>query len=103
MKMKSKPMTLQLQPSKMTCLITAFAMCLDVNVSDLMKAVGHNGTRVLFPELGDEFGQCGHSQQEIIDYCLRNGIKIVEIIPRPEVYHPNCLPRSYMSEEEINN
>lgn len=99
--MKSKTMSLQLQPSRHSCLATAFAMALDINVDDLIHDLGHDGSRLLFPELGP-FGVCGHHIQELLDYCLRNGIKVVTIDALPLSKYRGTEDRYYMSEEQTN-
>lgn len=99
--MKSKPMTLQLQPNKWSCLVTAFAMALDINVNDLIKSLGHDGSEIKFPELGER-GRRGHHTQEIVDLCIKNGIKVVLIEAAPLGRHVGVEDQFYLTNDEMN-
>ncbi len=99
--MKTKAMTLQLQPNRFTCLATAFAMALDVNVEDLIKGLGHDGSEILFPELGER-GQRGHHIQELFDYCLANSIRIVTIDAMPLSRYKDTEPKMFLSQDAMN-
>ncbi len=98
--MKTKEMTLQLQPNRWSCLATAFAMALDINVEDLIKDLGHDGSQILFPEL-DENGRAGHHIQEIMDYCLANSVRVVTIDAMPLSKYPGFEGRQYCSDEHL--
>ncbi len=97
--MKIKSMTLQLQPNSWSCLATAFAMALDVNVADLIKDLGHDGSEILFPEIN---GRRGHHIQELLDYCLANGVRVITIDALPLSKYHGTESKQYMSNEDIN-
>jgi len=46
-------MKLFVQPSRWSCLPTAFAMCCDVPPEKIFEIIGHDGSSILYPELPD--------------------------------------------------
>lgn len=81
-------MKLQKQPTNYTCLITCFAMFLDLTVEELMAKVGHDGSEILFPDVKNQTKYKGHSMDELIDYCLGVGLPIIQIAAQPMIKHP---------------
>lgn len=66
-------MILQRQPNRFTCLITACAMVLDVDVAQLIEEVGHDGS-------GE---QLGHHPQELLALveARHKALTVYELIP----------------------
>ena len=61
-----------------TCLVTSFAMVLEVQPAELILEIGHDGTEEWWP------GQMrGHHIQELIDCCVRRGRAVTYIDPNP--------------------
>lgn len=78
-------MQLQRQPNAYSCLVTSFAMCLDIPVQTLMAEVGHDGTEVIFPSLASPFANRGFHVQEMIDACMARGYAVTPIEPMPSL------------------
>lgn len=74
---------LQIQPNRATCLITSFAMLLDIPVQKLIEEIGHDGLEIKYPDLPKPRCYKGHHPQEIIDYCLEKDWFVTEIIANP--------------------
>ena len=61
-----------------TCLVTSFAMVLEVQPKELIIEIGHDGTDEWWP------GEMrGHHIAELIDCCLRRGRAVTFIDPNP--------------------
>ena len=41
-------------PNRWSCLPTSFAMVMDVDVQDLIHHIGHDGSEIEWPEIGDD-------------------------------------------------
>lgn len=81
-------MNLQKQRDNWTCYATAFAMALGLDVTELFKLIGHDGTSKLWPEIEDErFNRAGHHVQELIDVAYNLGVMIVRIDGCPAHQH----------------
>lgn len=70
-------MELQRQPNRFSCLITAYAMLLGVEVSRLIEEVGHDGS-------GEHLG---HHPQELLSLCeaRQRAITMYELIPHSQI------------------
>lgn len=79
-------MIIQSQPNKATCLITSFAMALDVPVAQLIKLVGHDGLEVL-----PEKVYRGHSIWEMQWICYQYHRTCYEFAGK----ETHCVGRSY--------
>ncbi len=66
-------MQLQRQPSNWSCFITAFAMCIDTPVADLIAEVGHDGSEIIWPELREPLNRRAWTLQELYTPCIRRG------------------------------
>jgi len=75
-------MDLQLQPKRL-CLPTAFAMALDMPVADLLVAVGHDGSDIIFPGVAEPLCRRSIHIQELIDIALARGFAVtpIELFP----------------------
>ena len=72
-------MQLQKQPSRWSCLPTAFAMALDVPVEEIFDHIGHDGSEVIFPNLRSPYCQRSFHMQEMVDFCISRDLAVVEI------------------------
>ena len=79
------------KPYKWGCLITSFAMALDVSVATLEQMIGHNGSDVLYPEVPDPFGRRGFHVQELIHVAWALGWSVTPYELLPSLQH--ALPR----------
>lgn len=82
--------TLQVQPNAWTCTVTAFAMVIGMSVKELLENIGQ-GDEILWPEISDRLpvglDRKGHHVQEIIDFCMINGLAVTAISAQPEFLH----------------
>ena len=68
-------MELQHRPEPWMCMPLAFAMALDMPVADLLAAIGHDGSEIVFPSLPEPLcRRCFHIQ-ELIQVCLGSRLR----------------------------
>lgn len=72
-------MRLQIKNQRWQCLPAAFAMALDVPLTDVLSAVGHDGSEIIEPSLPEPARRRGFHPQELIDVCLRRGFAATRI------------------------
>lgn len=95
-------MFLQRQPSQWSCVPTAFAMLFDMDVKELIKEIGHDGSEVFWPELEPtQLGKRAFHPQECVDIGLKRGLRIVAIhvLPYTEHYVSHIEPKAIWSEQ----
>ncbi len=61
-----QPITLQQRPEGWMCMPIAFAMALDMPVADLLEAIGHDGSKIIFPNRPAPACHQGFHIQELI-------------------------------------
>lgn len=76
-------MKLQTQNERWQCVITAFAMVLNVHVEDLIRLVGHDGSEIAFPDLPEPERRQGHNIYEMIRVAVNLGYAVTPIPLRP--------------------
>ncbi len=69
----------QKQPNKWSCLPTAFAIVLGEPVDNIIKQIGHDGSEIIRPELGEPQCRKGFHIQECIKVALKYGIGVIHI------------------------
>ena len=76
-------MELQQRPEPWMCMPLAFAMALDTPVADLLAAIGHDGSEIVFPSLAEPLCRRGFHIQELIHPALLRGFALtpVELFP----------------------
>jgi hypothetical protein len=76
-------MNLQQRPEPWMCMPLAFAMALDVPVADLLEAIGHDGSEIVFPNLPEPLCRRCFHVQELILVALSRGLAVtpVELFP----------------------
>ena len=76
-------MELQQRPEPWMCMPLAFAMALDTPVADLLAAIGHDGSEIVFPSLAEPLCRRGFHIQELIHPALSRGFALtpVELFP----------------------
>jgi hypothetical protein len=76
-------MRLQIKPERWQCLVTSFAMALDLPVADVIREVGHDGGQIIWPTLPEPMCRRGFHPQELIDVCRSHGYAVtcVELFP----------------------
>ena len=75
-------MKLQIQPNRASCLATAFAMCLDIDVGDIFKILGHDGTEIAFTNLEVPMCYRGFHSAELIHLAYIHSGKIILELPK---------------------
>ena len=65
---------------------TAFAMAMDMPVSEVIKFIGHDGSEILFPSHHDPYCRRSFHIQEMYDMCISNGIAVTPIELKPVGY-----------------
>lgn len=58
-------MQLQKNPNGWSCLPTSFAMCIDMSVEELITDIGHDGSKIIFPEYDEPFCRRSFHIQEL--------------------------------------
>ena len=76
-------MELQQRPEPWMCMPLAFAMALEMPVADLLAAIGHDGSEIIFPSLPDPLCRRCFHVQELIQVALARGLAVtpVELFP----------------------
>jgi hypothetical protein len=64
---------LRKQPKQWQCMLTAYAMCLDVEADVLISEIGHDGSEIIWPQLREPLSRRGFHVQEMNLSCLRRG------------------------------
>jgi len=78
----------QRKPTPWSCIGTAFAMVLDIPVSDLYGIVGHDGSEIAFPALPDPMARRGLHIQECVAACLKLGYAVTPAELFPVIQSP---------------
>jgi hypothetical protein len=76
-------MRLQIKPQRWMCLPTSFAMALDMPLADVLLGVGHDGSKIQWPDLPEPLCRRGFHPQELLYVCLARGYAAtrLELIP----------------------
>ena len=67
-------MKLQKQPNRWSCVPTAFANLLDIDVKYLIDQIGHDGSSIIFPHLPEPLCRRGFHPQEVLFALLKEDI-----------------------------
>lgn len=73
----------QQQNNKWSCLPTAFAMCMDIDVDELIKMIGHDGSEIVWPQYPDPYCRRSFHPQEIFYAAITLAYSIMEIQEQP--------------------
>jgi hypothetical protein len=85
-------MELQQRPEPWMCMPLAFAMALDMPVADLLVAIGHDGSEIVFPSLPEPLcRRCFHIQ-EVIQVALSRGLAVTPVELFPVLQPPEAGP-----------
>ena len=73
----------QHRPEPWMCMPLAFATVLEIPVADLLTEIGHDGSKIVFPNLPEPACRQGFHIQELIHVALRRGLAVtpVELYP----------------------
>jgi len=71
-----------IQPNGWSCLPTAFAIVLQVEVGLIFDFVQHTGSEVLWPDLESPYCRRSFHIQEMKNYCLHIGYSCTTVTPK---------------------
>lgn len=58
------------KPNRWSCILAAFAMALDESIEGLARFIGHDGSKIAFPDLPDPMCRQGFHVQELVHASL---------------------------------
>jgi hypothetical protein len=70
---------LRKSPNRWSCLAAAFATVLDIEIEDVIREVGHDGSEEVCASDPEPYNRRGFSIQEMIDLCLIRGVCVTHI------------------------
>ncbi len=79
----------QLSPNRWSCLLTSFAMALDIDQNKLVTMIGHDGSQIIWPNLNDPFNRRAFHPQELLDCVIKLNYFMLEIELSPASL-PSC-------------
>jgi hypothetical protein len=93
-------MKAQKNPNAWSCLPTAFAIALDVEVENMIAQIGHDGSEITHAGLPDPLRRRGFHPQECIEVCMRDNIAVTQIDMTPSAV-PSDQYRQSGAQEKI--
>ena len=91
-------MNAQKNPNAWSCLPTAFAIALSVEVENLIAQIGHDGSEITHAGLPEPLRRRGFHPQECIEVCLRDAIAVTQIDAVPSavpIHSPQPEPKIF--------
>jgi len=76
----------QVNPNAWSCLPTAFANTLDLDLNAVLGLIGHDGSEITHAGLPEPLNRRGFHPQELIKLCLKGGFYVTRV----ELY-PNAV------------
>ena len=76
-------MKLQKSVKPNTCILTAFAIAMDIDAAEMMREIGEDPHEKMWPQFDEPYCFRGYHIQEIIDYAVEHGFAITEIQAMP--------------------
>jgi len=77
-------------------MLASTAMVLDTTIKDLIKEIGHDGGKIIFPELPEPARRRGFHIQEFVPLILKSGFAMtpIEVLPcsTPDGQHQFNIP-----------
>lgn len=73
-----KPISLQIQPNRWSCSVTAWAMAMDMDVQDLIEIIGHDGSEK-HGDYPDPSGRVGFHFSELTLAALKLGYSFTPV------------------------
>lgn len=69
---------MQRQPNRWSCVPTAFAMCIKIDVDQVIAQIGHDGSAILYPDRPEPFMRRAFYPEELYPICYKNGYIVTE-------------------------
>jgi len=83
-------MKMQTQPNMWSCLPTAFAIALDIDVKKITDYLMHDGSEIWFPDLHEPMNRRGFHTSEMFDFCWFSfGIKAMMVPAKVRLWTPD--------------
>lgn len=95
-------MEMMLQPNAWSCMPAAFAMALGQTPKEIIYAVGHDGSEVIFPLEQEPMNRRGFQLQELIDVCLQLDVVPVVIHAYPRIVSSTGVLHPVFDDETAN-
>lgn len=73
-----------MQPNRWSCSVASAAMVMGIDVKTLTDEIGHDGSRIVFPDLREPTNRAGFTITEIIDAAFKLGWSVVGIETMPQ-------------------
>lgn len=70
-------------PNPWSCMLCSVAMVLDMEIIELIRKIGHNGSKVVFPVLPEPGRRRGFHLQEFITIAIDRGFAVTPIEALP--------------------
>lgn len=88
----------QKSPNAWSCLPTAFASALYVEVENLIAQIGHDGSEITHTGLPEPLRRRGFHPQECIEVCMRDGFAVTQIDMTPSALPADEYRQDYAKE-----
>ncbi len=82
----NSPLKYQRQPNRWSCLPTAFAMCLNMDVEDIINQIGHDGSEVIMPWKPEPLKRRGFHPQELYKICYSCNMAVIPFEIEPVLF-----------------
>jgi len=79
-------MVIKVQPNRWTCIPAAFATLLDMEIQTLLELVGHDGSEIIFDDLGEPYKRRAFLVQEFSLALWSLGYFVGDFLARPIAY-----------------
>lgn len=88
------------QSNSWSCLPVAFAMALDCTYQEVIDAIGHDGSEIVFPALPEPERRRSFHIQELIRVAVERGYAVTPIVARP-VLTPDLVNRLTLDQRDF--
>jgi hypothetical protein len=95
-------MKIQKQPNRWSCLPTAFAIALDVDVNLFIKHIGHDGSEFIWPEMPEPMRRRAFHIQECLDIAMKLGFAPVQVEANP-ISTANINQRLKLAKQKLSD
>lgn len=83
-------MEMMIQPNAWSCMPTALAMVLNLRPTDVIKVIGHDGSKICSNEQ-EPLCRRGFDYNEIFDVCYKIGVPVGLVATKPVSVHEQMI------------
>lgn len=83
-----------------SCLTASFAYCMGVREDEIHRSIGHDGSKIIASDLPPPKDRLAFHPQELVEWCLRNGTRVVHFLANPGYALENGMEYTLWSNEE---